>query len=149
MENGVTNLLKSLQGNNIKVIFVSGARPGVTHIRQHYICLPKGIVHPKIQITDYPLCLWFATSHFDHFWIFCFPLQANSTMQVNSLQIPESDTMATNGVIHFVNHILYPGGKFFFTLCDYKRISLAISKTKTHYPFSQISPLETRISSGC
>lgn len=31
LENGVTNLLKSLQGNNIKVIFVSGAdRPSPT-----------------------------------------------------------------------------------------------------------------------
>ncbi|TNN01104.1 hypothetical protein fugu_010486 [Takifugu bimaculatus] len=55
LENGVTNLFKSLQGNNIKVIF------------------------------------------------------ANKTMQVNSLQIPESDIMGKNGVIHFVNHILYPG----------------------------------------
>uniref|UniRef100_A0A674PI91 Periostin, osteoblast specific factor b n=1 Tax=Takifugu rubripes TaxID=31033 RepID=A0A674PI91_TAKRU len=35
--------------------------------------------------------------------------QANKTMQVNSLQIPESDIMGKNGVIHFVNHILYPG----------------------------------------
>uniref|UniRef100_H3DFR9 Periostin n=1 Tax=Tetraodon nigroviridis TaxID=99883 RepID=H3DFR9_TETNG len=55
LENGVTNIIKSLQGNNIKVIF------------------------------------------------------ANRTMQVNSLQIPESDIMSTNGVIHFVNHIMYPG----------------------------------------
>lgn len=73
LENRVTNLLKSLQGNNIKVIFVSGARPAITHIRQHYVCLPKGIVHPKIQITDYLLCLWFASAHFDHFWVFFFP----------------------------------------------------------------------------
>lgn len=42
---------------------------------------------------------------------FCFP-QANNTMQVNSVPIPESDMMATNGVIHFVNNILYPGGTF-------------------------------------
>ncbi|XP_022604618.1 periostin-like isoform X1 [Seriola dumerili] len=33
---------------------------------------------------------------------------ANNTMLVNSVQVPESDIMATNGVIHFVNHLLYP-----------------------------------------
>ncbi|TMS07703.1 Periostin [Larimichthys crocea] len=33
---------------------------------------------------------------------------ANNTMQVNSVQVPESDIMATNGVIHFVNQVLYP-----------------------------------------
>lgn len=54
LESGVTNLLKSLQGSNLKVMF------------------------------------------------------ANNTMQVNSVQVPESDTMATNGVVHFVNHLLYP-----------------------------------------
>uniref|UniRef100_A0A665VBH6 Periostin-like n=1 Tax=Echeneis naucrates TaxID=173247 RepID=A0A665VBH6_ECHNA len=54
LETGVTNLLKSIQGSNIKVLSVS---------------------------------------------IQC----------VNSVQIPESDIMATNGVIHFVNHVLYPG----------------------------------------
>uniref|UniRef100_A0A665VB89 Periostin-like n=1 Tax=Echeneis naucrates TaxID=173247 RepID=A0A665VB89_ECHNA len=47
LETGVTNLLKSIQGSNIKV------------------------------------------------------LSANKTMLVNSVQIPESDIMATNGVIHF------------------------------------------------
>lgn len=36
--------------------------------------------------------------------------QANNTVQVNSVQVPESDIMATNGVIHFVNQVLYPGG---------------------------------------
>ncbi|CAK6968921.1 periostin%2C osteoblast specific factor b [Scomber scombrus] len=55
LESGVTNLLKSLQGSNLKVLF------------------------------------------------------ANNTMQVNSVQVPESDIMATNGVIHFVNQVLYPG----------------------------------------
>lgn len=34
-------------------------------------------------------------------------------MQVNSVQVPESDIMATNGVIHFVKQVLYPGGKVF------------------------------------
>uniref|UniRef100_A0A671VBG5 Periostin n=1 Tax=Sparus aurata TaxID=8175 RepID=A0A671VBG5_SPAAU len=55
LESGVTNLLKSLQGSNIRVML------------------------------------------------------ANNTMQVNSVQVPESDIMATNGVIHFVKQVLYPG----------------------------------------
>uniref|UniRef100_A0A671VA57 Periostin n=1 Tax=Sparus aurata TaxID=8175 RepID=A0A671VA57_SPAAU len=59
LESGVTNLLKSLQGSNIRVML------------------------------------------------------ANNTMQVNSVQVPESDIMATNGVIHFVKQVLYPGGKVF------------------------------------
>ncbi|XP_063349037.1 periostin, osteoblast specific factor b isoform X1 [Pelmatolapia mariae] len=54
LEPGVTNLLKSLQGSNLKVIV------------------------------------------------------ANNTVKVNSVQIPEADMMATNGVIHFVNKLLYP-----------------------------------------
>uniref|UniRef100_A0A665VBX0 Periostin-like n=1 Tax=Echeneis naucrates TaxID=173247 RepID=A0A665VBX0_ECHNA len=62
LETGVTNLLKSIQGSNIKV------------------------------------------------------LSANKTMLVNSVQIPESDIMATNGVIHFVNHVLYPGGTSLFDI---------------------------------
>uniref|UniRef100_A0A8C4I7F1 Periostin, osteoblast specific factor b n=1 Tax=Dicentrarchus labrax TaxID=13489 RepID=A0A8C4I7F1_DICLA len=56
LETGVTNLLKSLQGSNLK---------------------------------------------------------ANSSMQVNSVQVPESDIMATNGVVHFINQVLYPGGTIF------------------------------------
>ncbi|XP_071352969.1 periostin, osteoblast specific factor b isoform X4 [Trachinotus anak] len=55
LEAGVTNLLKSLQGSNLKV------------------------------------------------------MSANNTMRVNSVQVPESDIMATNGVVHFVNQVLYPG----------------------------------------
>uniref|UniRef100_A0A8D3E1T2 Periostin, osteoblast specific factor b n=1 Tax=Scophthalmus maximus TaxID=52904 RepID=A0A8D3E1T2_SCOMX len=54
LETGVTNLLKSLQGSNLRVLFV-----------------------------------------------------------INSVQVPESDIMATNGVIHFVNQVLYPGGRIF------------------------------------
>ncbi|XP_032358367.1 periostin isoform X5 [Etheostoma spectabile] len=55
LETGVTNLLKSLQSSNLKV------------------------------------------------------LSANNSMLVNSVQVPESDIMATNGVVHFINHVLYPG----------------------------------------
>lgn len=34
-------------------------------------------------------------------------------MQVNSIQVPESDIMATNGVLHFVDQVLYPAGTVF------------------------------------
>uniref|UniRef100_UPI0037E8769D periostin, osteoblast specific factor b isoform X3 n=1 Tax=Semicossyphus pulcher TaxID=241346 RepID=UPI0037E8769D len=54
LEGGVTNLLKSLQGSNLKVML------------------------------------------------------ANNAMQVNTVQVPESDIMASNGVVHFVNQVLYP-----------------------------------------
>ncbi|KAM3874725.1 periostin, osteoblast specific factor b [Diretmus argenteus] len=54
LETGVTNLLKSLQGSNLKVLF------------------------------------------------------ANNSVQVNSVQVPESDIMATNGVVHLVDKLLYP-----------------------------------------
>uniref|UniRef100_A0A8C7ZZQ7 Periostin, osteoblast specific factor b n=1 Tax=Oryzias sinensis TaxID=183150 RepID=A0A8C7ZZQ7_9TELE len=39
-------------------------------------------------------------------------LQGSSlnTTQVNSVKVPEADIMATNGVVHFVNQVLYPGG---------------------------------------
>ncbi|KAF7645534.1 hypothetical protein LDENG_00202590 [Lucifuga dentata] len=55
LETGVTNLLKSLQGSNLKLI------------------------------------------------------SANNSVQVNSVQVPEADMMAMNGVIHFINSVLYPG----------------------------------------
>lgn len=51
-------------------------------------------------------------------------------MHVNSLQIPESDIMGTNGVIHFVNHILYPGGKFFFLYVIINLLPLQVQKPK-------------------
>uniref|UniRef100_A0A8K9WP57 Periostin n=1 Tax=Oncorhynchus mykiss TaxID=8022 RepID=A0A8K9WP57_ONCMY len=54
LETGVTNLLKSLQGNNLRV------------------------------------------------------LHANNTIRVNTIEVPEHDIMATNGVIHFVKTLLYP-----------------------------------------
>ncbi|XP_034459764.1 periostin, osteoblast specific factor b [Hippoglossus hippoglossus] len=55
LETGVTNLLRSLQGSNLRLMF------------------------------------------------------ANNSMLVNSVQVPKSDIMATNGVLHFVNQVLYPG----------------------------------------
>ncbi|XP_029302830.1 periostin, osteoblast specific factor b isoform X3 [Cottoperca gobio] len=36
-------------------------------------------------------------------------MSANNSMLVNSVHVPVSDIMATNGVIHFVNQLLYPG----------------------------------------
>lgn len=37
LENGVTNILKSIQGTNIKVIFVSGVRPAIIRIMFAYL----------------------------------------------------------------------------------------------------------------
>ncbi|KAM3615358.1 uncharacterized protein V6R79_000909 [Siganus canaliculatus] len=55
LETGVTNLLKTFQGSNLRVML------------------------------------------------------ANNTIRVNSVEVPESDIMATNGAIHFVDQVLYPG----------------------------------------
>uniref|UniRef100_A0A8C7K1K9 Periostin n=1 Tax=Oncorhynchus kisutch TaxID=8019 RepID=A0A8C7K1K9_ONCKI len=38
-------------------------------------------------------------------------LSVNKSIQVNSLDVPDIDLMATNGVIHVVKNILYPGGE--------------------------------------
>ncbi|XP_075887799.1 periostin isoform X2 [Nelusetta ayraudi] len=54
LEGGVTNLLKTLQGNNLQVLSV------------------------------------------------------NNSIHVNSVDVPDSDLMATNGVIHVVKNVLYP-----------------------------------------
>uniref|UniRef100_UPI0037E7E8E6 periostin-like isoform X2 n=1 Tax=Semicossyphus pulcher TaxID=241346 RepID=UPI0037E7E8E6 len=54
LEGGVTNLLKTLQGNNLQVMSV------------------------------------------------------NNSIHVNSVRVPDSDLMATNGVIHVVKNVLYP-----------------------------------------
>ncbi|XP_077403219.1 periostin-like isoform X2 [Vanacampus margaritifer] len=54
LEGGVTNLLKTLQGKNLRVLSV------------------------------------------------------NNSIHVNSVDVPDSDLMATNGVIHVVNNLLYP-----------------------------------------
>ncbi|CAJ1063862.1 periostin-like isoform X1 [Xyrichtys novacula] len=54
LEGGVTNLLKTLQGNNLEVMSV------------------------------------------------------NNSIHVNSVDVPDSDLMATNGVIHVVKNVLYP-----------------------------------------
>ncbi|KAI4878238.1 hypothetical protein NFI96_020366, partial [Prochilodus magdalenae] len=88
LEGGVTNLLKTLQGSNLKVLF------------------------------------------------------ANNSMQVNSVQVPDSDLMATNGVIHFVKTLLYPedtpvGSQELLTLL--KRITRFIKiKYVSGYRFKEI-----------
>uniref|UniRef100_A0A3P8WXC5 Periostin n=1 Tax=Cynoglossus semilaevis TaxID=244447 RepID=A0A3P8WXC5_CYNSE len=55
LERGVTNLLKTLQGNNLQVMSV------------------------------------------------------NNSIHVNSVDVPDGDLMATNGVVHVVKNVLYPG----------------------------------------
>lgn len=42
-------------------------------------------------------------------------LQVNNSIHVNSMDVPKSDLMATNGVIHVVNNLLYPAGWHFTT----------------------------------
>uniref|UniRef100_A0A3B3RAM5 Periostin, osteoblast specific factor b n=1 Tax=Paramormyrops kingsleyae TaxID=1676925 RepID=A0A3B3RAM5_9TELE len=57
LEGGVTNLLKSLQGNNLRVLL-------------------------------------------------------NNTIQVNSIEVSDPDVMASNGVIHYMQTLIYPEGRF-------------------------------------
>lgn len=48
-----------------------------------------------------------------HNKIFVFSVfQVNNSINVNSVTVPDSDLMATNGVIHVVNNLLYPPGLF-------------------------------------
>lgn len=35
----------------------------------------------------------------------------NNSIHVNSVDVPDSDVMATNGVIHVVKNVLYPAGE--------------------------------------
>lgn len=44
---------------------------------------------------------------------FCFlcVYQVNNSIHVNSVDVPDSDLMATNGVIHVVKNVLYPAGE--------------------------------------
>lgn len=65
LETGVTNLLKSLQGSNIKVIFVSGAIATIT-VNIVFPVLKRMSSPPKNnQTTDSLLWLWCANPHFD------------------------------------------------------------------------------------
>uniref|UniRef100_A0A3B3UTN7 Periostin n=1 Tax=Poecilia latipinna TaxID=48699 RepID=A0A3B3UTN7_9TELE len=44
-----------------------------------------------------------------YFWgFFLFPPKENNSIRVNSVEIPKSDLMATNGVVHVVKNVLYP-----------------------------------------
>ena len=44
-----------------------------------------------------------------HSVFLCFS-QVNNSIHVNSVGVPTSDLMATNGVVHIVKNVLYPGG---------------------------------------
>uniref|UniRef100_A0A3B5L446 Periostin, osteoblast specific factor b n=1 Tax=Xiphophorus couchianus TaxID=32473 RepID=A0A3B5L446_9TELE len=59
----------------------------------------------------------------------------NNDVQVNSLLLPETDQMATNGVIHFVNQILYPKGENFVysTLLTFPSINLFVTTCTFHF----------------
>lgn len=54
------------------------------------------------------------------FIISIFSPQVNNDIHVNSVDVPDSDLMATNGVIHVVKNVLYPAGEkcmqFFSTI---------------------------------
>lgn len=39
--------------------------------------------------------------------------QVNDTLLVNELKSRESDLMATNGVIHVIDKLLYPAGEYY------------------------------------
>ena len=44
--------------------------------------------------------------------------QVNNSIIVNSVNVPDSDLMATNGVIHVVKNVLYPGGEINIHSCS-------------------------------
>ncbi|CAJ1065094.1 periostin%2C osteoblast specific factor b isoform X2 [Xyrichtys novacula] len=88
LESGVTNLLKSLQGSNLKVVL------------------------------------------------------ADNKVKVNSVAVPESDIMASNGVVHFVDQVLYPedipvGSQDFLTLLQ-KLISYMQIKYISGFRYQEI-----------
>ncbi|TSK49675.1 Periostin [Bagarius yarrelli] len=88
LEPGVTNLLKSLQGSHLKVLF------------------------------------------------------GNDGMKVNSVQIPKSDLMASNGVVHIIKNLLYPedvpvGSQEFLTLLK-RFITYIQIKYVSGYRFQEI-----------
>ncbi|KAL6473164.1 hypothetical protein MHYP_G00193520 [Metynnis hypsauchen] len=87
LEGGVTNLLKTIQGNNLQVmsgkyngVFINGGlEGGVTN-------LLKTIQGNNLQV-----------------------MSVNNSIQVNSVDVPGNDLMASNGVVHVVKTLLYPG----------------------------------------
>lgn len=52
-----------------------------------------------------------------HLFIFLCVYQVNNSIHVNSVDVPDSDLMATNGVIHVVKNVLYPPGKILELVC--------------------------------
>lgn len=142
LEAGVTNLLKSYQGSNIRVVHVSRLSKRQTFIKKKIevilYCLCYGInVKMGIRINctilmlllfifvylvfvlNTDICCYCSSPNciiiiFFLIVLYCIVLycffQANNSMLVNTIRVPDSDIMATNGVIHFVDNVLYPGG---------------------------------------
>jgi len=48
----------------------------------------------------------------DNLWSLFILHQVNDTLLVNELKSKESDLMATNGVIHVIDKLLYPAGEY-------------------------------------
>uniref|UniRef100_A0A3B4BK17 FAS1 domain-containing protein n=1 Tax=Periophthalmus magnuspinnatus TaxID=409849 RepID=A0A3B4BK17_9GOBI len=104
LEGGVTNLLKSLQGNNLHV------------------------------------------------------MSANNSIHVNSVKVPDSDLMATNGVVHVVKNVLYPGdlpvGRqdllvLLRKLINYITLKFEAGFSYTEIPLTFINPITvTRVIEG-
>ncbi|XP_042354582.1 periostin-like isoform X2 [Plectropomus leopardus] len=100
LEGGVTNLLKTLQGNNLQVMAV------------------------------------------------------NNSIHVNSVNVPDSDLMATNGVIHVVKNVLYPAdlpvGRqdllvLLKKLIKYIQIKFESGYTYAEIPLTFINPGVTKV----
>lgn len=52
-------------------------------------------------------------------------------MQVNTIKVPESDLMATNGVVHFVRTLLYPEGEDHSITQPYKSSTVIFCSKQT------------------
>ncbi|KAK3550046.1 hypothetical protein QTP86_019145 [Hemibagrus guttatus] len=91
IEGGVTNLIKTIQGNNLQVLSVRGFIFG-------FASQNTSIFHAQLLILIQTI-VW--------------PLQAtvNNSISVNSVTVNDNDLMGSNGVIHIVKNLLYPAGK--------------------------------------
>lgn len=65
-----------------------------------WYCIFKAVVDVAYKIR---MCLLIH-------WKICFS-QVNNSIHVNSVDVPKSDLMAKNGVIHVVKNVLYPAGE--------------------------------------
>lgn len=123
LESGVTNLLKSIQGTNLKVKSV-GIK---TTDHRKLIFMLFLMLYNKLKHVFEFSCLDYLCCHNKQIKISlqfmpnlmicnCFNclLQAKDSVQVNSVKLTGSDIMATNGVIHFIDQLLFSDGKNFF-----------------------------------